>query len=67
LQCFVQINTKECKNAAELVSRIQISKLPGMDSGVLVAFAFATMVGGYPSTFSFSSKDIYYKLNDELN
>ena len=31
LQRFVQINTEECNNAAELASPIQISKLPGMD------------------------------------
>jgi len=31
------------KNAAELVSRIQISKLLGMDEGAFVVFAFAAL------------------------
>ena len=31
LQCFVQINTKRWKNAAELAAQIQISKLLEMD------------------------------------
>ena len=39
-------------------------KLPGMDSGAFVVFAFATLLGSYLGTFL--SKDISYKLNSEL-
>ena len=40
------------------------SKLPGMDWGPFVVFAFATMLGSYLSTFldSFLSKEICYDL-----
>ena len=36
---------------------------------MLIVFAFATMLGSYLSTFLDSSlrKDMYYKLNSEIN
>ena len=38
-------------------------------NAALVVFAFATMLGKYLSSFldSFLRKDMYYKLNSELN